>query len=449
VTTGKLAAVVMAGGLGTRMRSSVPKHLHPLLGRRVIDWVIDAARGAGAERILIVASPDSADAYEGMEVAVQEEPLGTGDAVASARASLEGFDGDLLVLDAAAPLLTAEQLGELVAEHEREDAAVTILSFEASRPLPYGRIVRGADGAVEAIVEEADASPEQRAIRELNSSTYIFAAGPLWEGLDGLDAHNAQGELYLTDTIARLVADGRRAAAWRCPDELAPLGINTRAELAVAADELRRRINEAHMLAGVTIVDPASTWIDAGVGLEADAVVHPFTVLRGSTTVAAGAEVGPHAVAVDASIGEGALVGPFCYLRPGTVLEPGAKAGSFVEIKQSRIGARAKVPHLSYIGDAEIGEGTNVAAGNVTANLSHVPGRPKGKTQIGKNVRTGVDNTFVAPVTVGDDAWLWSGTVVTDDVPPGSLAGFPPRQITKEGWVYERGDGDGERDDDD
>jgi len=426
------------------MRSSVPKHLHPLLGRRVIDWVIDAAREAGADPIVVVASPDSVDAYEGMRVAVQEQPLGTGDAVASARDALAGFEGNLLVLDAAAPLLTAAHLAELVAEHERQGAAVTILSFEASRPLPYGRIVRGDDGSVEAIVEDRDASPDQREIPELNSSTYAFSAGSLWTALEKLDPRNAQGELYLTDTIAHLVADGRRAAAWRCPDELAPLGINTRAELAVAASELRDRINEAHMLAGVTIVDPRTAWIDHGVTLEADAVVHPFTVLRGSTTVAARAEFGPHAVAVDASIGGGAIVGPFCYLRPGTVLEAGAKAGTFVEIKQSRIGAGAKVPHLSYIGDAEIGEGSNIAAGNVTANYSHEPGRAKSKTTIGKNVRTGVDNTFVAPVTVGDDAWLWSGTVVTDDVPPGSLAGFPPRQETKEGWVYERGkDADG------
>jgi bifunctional UDP-N-acetylglucosamine pyrophosphorylase/glucosamine-1-phosphate N-acetyltransferase len=207
----------------------------------------------------------------------------------------------------------------------------------------------------------------------------------------------------------------------------------------VAAAALQARINERHMLAGVTIVDPASTWIDAEVTIEADAVVHPFTVLRGETTVDAGAEIGPHAVAVDASIGAGALVGPFCYLRPGTVLDTGAKAGTFVEIKNSRIGARTKVPHLSYIGDAEIGEGTNIGAANVTANFSHYPGRPKGKTTIGKNVRTGVDNTFVAPVSVGDDAWISGGAVITDDVPPGSLAGFAPRQETKEGWVYKRG----------
>jgi bifunctional UDP-N-acetylglucosamine pyrophosphorylase/glucosamine-1-phosphate N-acetyltransferase len=430
----------MAGGLGTRMRSSVPKHLHPLLGRRVVDWVIESARAAGAERLVLVASPDTRDAYDGVEVAVQERPLGTGDAVASAREALAGFAGRVLVLDAAAPLLTADHLRSLVDEHERDSAAVTILSFESSRGLPYGRIVRAADGTVEAIVEEKDASLEQRAIRELNSSIYVFEAGPLWEALEQLDAHNAQGELYLTDTIEHIAAAGGRTAAWLCPDELAPLGINTRAELAIAGGVLRDRINEAHMLAGVTIVDPATTWIEAGVELEPDAVVHPFTVLRGTTTVAAGAEVGPHSVALDASIGEGATVGPFCYLRPGTILEPGAKAGTFVEIKKSRIGARSKVPHLSYIGDADIGEDTNIAAGNVTANYSHEPGRPKGRTTIGKNVRTGVDNTFVAPVTVGDDVWLWSGTVVTDDVPPGSLAGFPPKQVTKEGWVYERGE---------
>ncbi len=434
----------MAGGLGTRMRSSLAKHLHPLLGRRVVDWVIESARETGAEPIVVVASPDTRDAYEGVEVAVQERPLGTGHAVASARALLDGFEGRVLVLDAAAPLLTGDHLAALAAEHDRQQAAVTILSFEPERQLPYGRIVRNADGGIEAIVEDRDATDEQRAIRELNSSIYVFEAGSLWAALDRLDAHNAQGELYLTDTIAHIVAGGDRAAAWVCPDELAPLGINTRAELAVAAAVLRERINEQHMLAGVTIVDPASTWIDAAVTLEPDAIVHPFTVLRGLTTVGGGAEIGPHVVAVDAEIRGGAVVGPFCYLRPGTLLESGAKAGTFVEIKKSRIGARSKVPHLSYIGDAEIGEDTNIAAGNVTANYSHDPARPKSKTTIGKNVRTGVDNTFLAPVTVGDDAWVWSGTVVADDVPPGSLAGFPPRQETREGWVYERG----KRDDD-
>jgi len=437
----------MAGGLGTRMRSTVPKHLHPLLGRRVVDWVIDSAREAGADPLVVVASPETKDAYDDVVVAVQERPLGTGDAVASAHAALEAFSGKVLVLDAAAPLLAHDHLSALVAAHEHEDAAVTILTIEPDRPLPYGRIVRGPDGRVEAIVEDKDASDAQRAIRELNSSIYVFEAGSLWSSLEKLDAHNAQGELYLTDTIGHIVAAGGRAAAWLCPEPLAAIGINTRSELAAAAAALRDRINEAHMLAGVTIVDPASAWIDGGVTLEADAVVHPFTVLRGRTTVAGGAEVGPHVVAVDATIGAGALVGPFCYLRPGTVLDAGAKAGTFVEMKNSRIGARTKVPHLSYIGDADIGEDSNIAAGNITANFSHDPDRPKGTTKIGRNVRTGVDNTFVAPVEVGDDAWVWSGTVVTDDVPPGSLAGFPPKQETKEGWVYERGES-GEHGDD-
>jgi bifunctional UDP-N-acetylglucosamine pyrophosphorylase / glucosamine-1-phosphate N-acetyltransferase len=426
------------------MRSSLAKHLHPLLGRRVVDWVIDSAREAGADPIVVVSSPETRDEYKGVSVAVQEQPRGTGDAVASAKGALDGLDCAVLVLDAAAPLLTADHLKSLLYEHRRSGAAVTILSFESSRPLPYGRIVRGSSGAVESIVEDKDATPAQRAIRELNSSIYVFEAGSLWHALEKLDAHNVQGELYLTDTIAHIVAGGGQAAAWRCPDEDAPLGINNRAELAVAAAVLRDRINGAHMLAGVTIVDPGTTWIEAPVRLEAEAVVHPFTVLRGETKVAAHAEIGPHAVAVDASVGPGATVGPFCYLRPGTVLESGAKAGTFVETKNSRIGARAKVPHLSYLGDAEVGEGTNIAAGNVTANYSHEPGRPKRRTTIGRNVRTGVDNTFIAPVTIGDDAWLWAGTVVTDDIPPGSLAGFPPRQVTKEGWVYERG----KRDDD-
>src|SRR5207247_1184444 len=248
------------------------------------------------------------------------------------------------------------------------------LSFEPSQPVPYGRMVRGPDDTLARIVEERDAGPEELAIRELNTSTYVFRASALWPALDALDADNAQGELYLTDAVGGIVASGGKAAVSRCDDELAPLGVNTRADLAVAAAVLRDRVNEAHMLAGVTIVDPATTWIEAGVELEPDAVIHPFTVLRGRTRVGAAAELGPHTVVDDAAVGPGALVGPFCYLRPGTVLEAQAKAGTFVEIKNSRIGKRAKVPHLSYIGDADVGDDTNVAAGNVTANFGHRPG---------------------------------------------------------------------------
>jgi bifunctional UDP-N-acetylglucosamine pyrophosphorylase/glucosamine-1-phosphate N-acetyltransferase len=435
VTVSKLAAVVMAGGLGTRMKSETPKHLHSLLGRRVVDWVLDAAAAAGADPLVIVASPETKDVYDGATIAVQERPLGTGDAVAAARGVLDGFAGPVLVLDAAAPLLTPDLLRELADEHRRQDAAVTILTFEPQSPLPYGRILRDDSGAVRAIVEEQDASPEQRQIPELNTSTYVFDAARLWKALEGLDAHNAQGELYLTDAIARIVEAGGRAAAHCSPDPIEPLGINTRAELAVAAAALRDRINEQHMLAGVTIVDPATTWIDASVELEPDVVVHPFTVLRGATRVERSAEIGPHVVASDSVVGPGALVGPFCYLRPGTVLGAHSKAGTFVEVKNSSLGEGTKVPHLSYIGDAEIGDGTNIGAGNITANLPPHEDAEKERTKIGRNVKTSIHTSFVAPVEIGDNSWTAAGSVITEDVPSDSLAGFPPRQVTKEGYV--------------
>jgi len=440
VTDRKLAAVVMAGGLGTRMRSELPKHLHPLLGRRVVDWVIVAARALRPDPLVVVASPETVNAIagEGIAAAVQPEARGTGDAVAAARAVLGAFDGDLLVLSGDSPLLTPEVLEGLVAAHRENRAAATVLTFEPSKPLPYGRIVRDDEGKISAIVEDVDASDQQRAIRELNSSTYVFDADELWNALDELTPDNAQGELYLTDTVRALVDADKPVATYKSDDPEAPIGINTRVELAAAAAVLRDRINERHMLAGATIVDPQATWIDPDVQLEPDTVVHPFTVLRGSTRVDRGAEVGPHVVAIDAEIGERALVGPFCYLRAGTVLEAGAKAGTFVELKNSRIGEGTKVPHLSYIGDAEIGAETNIGAGGITANYPHQAGRPKGRTKIGRNVRTGVQNAFVAPLEIGDDAWIAVGSVVTDDVPPGSLAGFAPRQVTKEGYVYDK-----------
>jgi bifunctional UDP-N-acetylglucosamine pyrophosphorylase/glucosamine-1-phosphate N-acetyltransferase len=310
------------------------------------------------------------------------------------------------------------------------------LSAEPPEARAYGRIVRAADGSLAAIVEASDATPEQLAIREVGTSIYVFRADALRRALGRLDARNAQGELYLTDAVAHLVADGERVHVHRAGDASLTEGVNTRAELAAAAAALRDRVNAAHMAAGVGIVDPLTTWIDADVEIEADAVVHPFTALRGATRIASGAEIGPHAVVVDAEVGADALVGPFCYLRPRTTLAARAKAGTFVEIKNSRIGEGAKVPHLSYIGDADVGDGANVAAANVTANFSHRPGVPKGRTRIGRNVRTGVDNTFKAPVTIGDDAWIFPGTVITDDVPAGSLAGFPPRQVNKDGYVY-------------
>jgi bifunctional UDP-N-acetylglucosamine pyrophosphorylase/glucosamine-1-phosphate N-acetyltransferase len=424
----ELAAVVMAAGIGTRMKSATPKHLHPLLGRRMVDWVVEAARGAGVERLVVVASPQSAGLLEDVEVAVQEEPLGTGDAVRSARAALEGFGGDVLVLNGDVPALRPATISALIDTHREVAAAATVLSFEPADPGAYGRIVRGGDGRLARIVEAGDASPEELALGEVNSGIYVFRAEKLWPALERLEPQNAQGELYVTDTLGLLVADGEPCAVQLADDPLEAEGVNTRAELALAAASLRHRINEAHMLAGVTIVDPNTTWIEAGVEIEPDVVVHPFTVIRGRVRIEGGAEIGP-----------------FAYVRAVSVIGEGAKIGTFVEVKNAAVAAGAKVPHLSYLGDVEVGEGTNVAAGNITANFPHEPGQPKGRTRIGRNVRTGVDTVFYAPVEIGDDVWIAAGSVITDDVPPGSLAGFPPRQTTKEGWVYDKhGNPDGD-----
>jgi bifunctional UDP-N-acetylglucosamine pyrophosphorylase/glucosamine-1-phosphate N-acetyltransferase len=431
----RLAAVVLAAGLGTRMRSETPKHLHPLLGRRLVDWVLEAAGELRPEPLVVVTSPESKDAFAGVTVALQDEPRGTGDAAAAAREALRGFEGDVLVVSGDAAAITSGLLGRLLKTHRREGAAATVLSFDRADPGAYGRVVRDGDNGVSAIVEAADASEDELALKEVNSSIYVFAADKLWPALERLRPENAQSELYLTDTVRDLAAAGERVAVHKAENGTEAEGVNTRAELAAAAAVLRDRVNEAHMLAGATIVDPATTWIDPSVALEPDSTIQPFTVLRGDTRVARGAEVGPHAVCVDAEIGPGALVGPFCYLRPGTVLEAGAKAGAFVEVKNSRLGPGVKASHQSYIGDADIGEGTNIGAGNITANFPHEEGQPKGRTKIGRNVRTGVHNAFVAPVEIGDDAWIGAGSVITEDVPPEALAIARQRQVTKEGYV--------------
>jgi bifunctional UDP-N-acetylglucosamine pyrophosphorylase/glucosamine-1-phosphate N-acetyltransferase len=416
-----VTAVVMAAGLGTRMKSATPKHLHPLLGRRLVDWVVQAAKDAGVARVVVVTSPDAADAFPDEEVAVQREPLGTGDAVRAARPALEGVGGEVLVLNGDVPALRGETVAALLETHRRENAAGTVLSFEPVDVRSYGRIVRDGDGHLARIVEAKDATAAELELDEVNSGIYAFAAEKLWPLLDRLEPKNAQGELYVTDTLGLLVADGEPVAVHKAEPAWEVEGINTRVELAFVAGKLRDRINERHMLDGVTIVDPESTWIEAGVELAQDVTIHPYTVIRTGVRIESGAEVGP-----------------FAYVRPGTTLGEHGKIGTFVEVKNARVGARTKIPHLSYIGDAEIGEGTNIAAANVTANFKHEPGQPKAKTTIGNNVRTGVDNTFNAPVSIGDDAWIAPGAVITDDVPPGALAGFAPRQETKEGWVYDQ-----------
>jgi bifunctional UDP-N-acetylglucosamine pyrophosphorylase / glucosamine-1-phosphate N-acetyltransferase len=442
MTDRPLAAVLMAGGLGTRMRSDVPKHFHLLLGRPMIDWIVDAGRSAGADPIVVVVSPATQERFEesGLVVAVQEEPLGTGDAVRSAREALTAHDGDVLILSGDTPMLTPELLCGLVDAHRGNGADATVLTAEPEDPRLYGRIVRAANGDVEKIVEGTDATEDERRIREVNTSIYVFRSTALWRALEQLAPKNVQGELYLTDAVEIVARAGGRVAAHVAPDWRDTDGVNTRAELASAAAVLRDRINEQHMLAGVTIVDPRTTWIEPTVEIEQDATIHPFTILRGRTRVATGAEVGANTVAVDAHIGRGATVGPFCYLRPGTVLGESSKAGTYVEIKNSRIGDRTKVPHLSYIGDAEIGDDTNVGAGAITANFPHRPGEPKGRTRIGSNVRTGIHNGFVAPIEIGDGAWIAAGSVITKDVPADALGIARPRQENKEGYAARQRD---------
>ena len=327
----------MAAGLGTRMKSALPKHLHPILGRRMVDWVLAAAQELELGRVVIVASSTTAGLFPGLDVAVQERPLGTGDAVRSARELLEGRADEILVLSGDTPLLTSALLEKLVATHRQEKASATVLSFCPEDVRSYGRVLRDKKGRVSAIVEAGDASPEELVVREVNSSIYVFRADKLWPALEKLEPANAQGELYLTDAIRSLVSQNEPISACIADDPVETEGVNTRAEMAAAAAILRDRINGAHMAAGVTIVDPGSTWIEPCVELEPDSTIHPFCTLRGRSRVRSGAEVGPQVVAVDAEIGENVTVGPFCYLRAGTVLEAGAKAGTFVEIKNSQV----------------------------------------------------------------------------------------------------------------
>ena len=434
MTETKLAAVVMAGGLGTRMRSSVPKHLHPILGRRMVDWVLEAARPLEPARTLVVASPATRDAFGDVEVAVQERALGTGDAIRSTRDALEGAVDEVLVLSGDTPLLTSDLLAELLETHRREDAAATVLSFEPVEPRSYGRIVRAADGSVRAIVEALDATPEELALRECNSSIYVFRADRAVARARAARAPQRPGRALSHRCSARPGRAWRARRGPRCVrsgrdgGSEHPRGACRRRRRAARPDQPRAHAGGRDDRGSRLDVDRADRPARAGGGR---APVHDSA--GASPRSPHDAEIGPHAVLLDAQVGPGATVGPFCYLRAGTVLAPRSKAGTFVEIKKSRIGAGSKVPHLSYIGDAEIGEETNIGAGSITANFPHLPGQPKGKTTIGDNARVAVDTMFVAPVTVGDDVWTAPGSVVTDDVPDNALVGFAPRQTIKEG----------------
>jgi bifunctional UDP-N-acetylglucosamine pyrophosphorylase / glucosamine-1-phosphate N-acetyltransferase len=452
------AVVVLAAGEGTRMKSSVPKVLHELAGRTLIGHAVAAAESLQPDQLAVVVGHGRDQVTEHLSaiapeatIAVQDQQLGTGHAVACALQALPELHGVVLVTYGDVPLLAPDTVTDLVARHIDDGNAVTVLTAEVPDPTGYGRIVRNAGGGVLGIVEHQDADPSVLEIREINSGIYAFDAAVLKACLARLSTDNAQGELYLTDVLGMARTDGRRVGAHPITDRWQTEGVNDRVQLAALYRELNRRVLERWMRSGVTVLDPATTWVDVTVRLGGDVVLRPGVQLHGATTVDDGAEIGPDSTLVDCVVGAGAIVtrthargaemgpetsvGPFTYLRPGARLARRAKAGAFVEIKASTVGAGSKVPHLSYVGDAEIGISSNIGAATVVVNYD---GIAKHRTVIGDYVRIGSDTMLVAPVTVGDGAYTAAGSVITDDIPPGAMAVARARQRNVEGWVARR-----------
>ncbi|MBN0046042.1 bifunctional UDP-N-acetylglucosamine diphosphorylase/glucosamine-1-phosphate N-acetyltransferase GlmU [Streptomyces actuosus] len=450
------AVVVLAAGEGTRMKSATPKVLHEICGRSLVGHVLAAARELDPENLVVVVgharekvTAHLAETAPGVRTAVQAEQNGTGHAV---RMGLEqlggGVDGTVVVVCGDTPLLTGATLARLAAAHHDDGNAVTVLTAEVPDATGYGRIVRDDTGAVTAIVEHKDATEVQREIREINSGVFAFDGQLLADALKQVRTDNSQGEEYLTDVLGILREAGHRVGASVAGDHREIAGINNRVQLADARRVLNERLLTAAMLSGVTVVDPATTWVDVTVTFEQDAVIHPGTQLTGVTHLAEGAEVGPNTrlkdtrvgagarvdntVADGAEVGPRAAVGPYAYLRPGTRLGTQSKIGTYVETKNARIGEGTKVPHLSYVGDATIGEYSNIGAASVFVNYD---GEKKHHTTVGSHCKTGSDNMFVAPVTIGDGAYTAAGSVITKDVPPGSLAVARGQQRNIEGWV--------------
>ncbi|HZB20985.1 MAG TPA: bifunctional UDP-N-acetylglucosamine diphosphorylase/glucosamine-1-phosphate N-acetyltransferase GlmU [Blastococcus sp.] len=455
------AVVVLAAGQGTRMRSATPKVLHTLGGRSLLGHVLAAAEplSAGTTVVVVGSGRDQVEAHladvaPGALAVVQEQQLGSGHAAEVALAAVPDLEGSVLVVNGDSPLLTSRTLAGLVTAHDAAGSVFTVLTAEVDDPTGLGRIVRDERGAPRAIVEERDATDEQRAIREVNAGVYVANAATLRRVLAGLGTSNAQGEQYLTDALAPLVDGGAPTAAVRADDPDDVLGCNDRRELAERRRTLNDRVLDDLMRSGVTVVDPQTTWVDVTCSVGADAVLEPGTQLRGTTSVAGGAVVGPDTTLVDCAVAEGAsvvrshclgaaigpqaTVGPFSYLRPGTRLERGAKVGAFVETKNVHVGEGSKVPHLSYVGDASIGRGANIGAATVFVNYDGVA---KHHTTIGDQVRIGSDTMLVAPVTVGDGAYTAAGSVITSDVPPGAMAVARSPQRNVAGWVRRRRSG--------
>jgi bifunctional UDP-N-acetylglucosamine pyrophosphorylase/glucosamine-1-phosphate N-acetyltransferase len=451
-----ITAVVLAAGQGTRMRSQLPKMLHPLCGRPLVGWPIAAALEAGAGTVVVVDAPAGAlrgHLPDGVRSVVQPQPNGTGGAVQAAAGEFAD-DATVVVLPGDAPLITAASISALLQTHEASGAAATMLTMILDDPTGYGRVVRDGDGNVQRVVEtkaDGDATQDERRIDEVNSSIFAFDGALLKDALEHLQPDNAQRELYLPDVLIALRTQGHDIAAHVLDDPDEALGVNDRVQLAQVRAIAQGRIHDAHGRAGVTIVDPASTLIDATVTIGEDTTIEPSSFLRGATTIGSGCTVGPlttlidatlhddvtipHSYVVEAEIEDDATVGPFAYLRPGTILRERSKAGTFVEIKNSDVGAGSKVPHLSYIGDATVGVDTNIGAATITANYDGVN---KHRTTIGDRVHTGVDTTLVAPVTLGDDVFTGANSAITKDVPDGALGIARERQTNHAGYAQRK-----------
>jgi len=449
----RVAALILAAGKSTRMKSARPKALHALLGQPLLRWAVDAAQGAGAARTVLVVGHQAALVQEAMgpelEYVLQAEQKGTGHAVQMAESLLRDWDGPLLVLPGDAPLLSDSLLEALLAHHTHSGAAATLLTAVLDDAGAYGRIVRDADtGRVRAIVEARDASPDQLLIREIGTSVYAFDPAALFDALAQITPQNAQGEYYLTDAVALLATQGRIVEALVSPDADVVRGVNTRPELVELRALMQARIHHAHGLAGVTILDPLTTYIDAGVKIGLDTTIHPFTLLSGVTDIGQNCEIGPGARISDSRLGDGVSVrdshvtasevgddcriGPFANLRPGTVLGRAVKLGDFVETKNATLGDGVSAGHLSYLGDAEIGARTNIGAGTITCNYD---GENKHRTVIGADAFIGTHSTLVAPVTLGEGAWTAAGSAITENIPAGALGIGRARQVNKEGWA--------------
>ncbi len=448
------AVVIMAAGAGTRMKSSTAKVLHPLCGRSMLSYAVDAAAALTPEQLVVVVGHqrDQVEAHlaeiaPNVVIAVQEQQLGTGDAVRSGLAGLPPLTGPVVVTSGDVPLLTGETLLALVAEHSSSGNGVTLLTAVVPSPAGYGRVVREG-GEVTRIVEQKDASADELAIDEINAGIYVFDAEVLAQGIASLQTNNAQGELYLTDVISFARGIGRRVGASVTDDYLQTEGVNDRIQLAERGAELNRRLVRKWMAAGVTVLDPATTWIHDSVDLGIDVTLLPNTSLEGATSVAAGATIGPDTTLVDVEVGEGATVvrtqaslsvigpgatvGPFSYLRPGTEVGVKGKIGAFVETKNAKLGDGAKVPHLTYCGDAVVGEGANIGAGTIFANYDGVT---KSTSTVGKHSFVGSDSVLVAPVQIADGAYVAAGSTITADVGPGELAVSRGQQRNVAGWV--------------